>query len=303
MADESVDTILTRYERAINQEITRWIGAGHPSGLYDMMRYQLDLVGGDLECNRHPPRPGSLLCVLTCQAVGGSEGEAIGAAAAIELLCGWFQIHRDIEEQTPASRAGQPGPGSRPALWTRSGYPQAINTGDGMFSLAGQVTLAAVDNPEIALALTRELTDTSLSHMEGRHRELALRGQQPASWRQASVTPETYLETIELTAGAVMGYSAWAGAVIGGAGEDTGNELRRFGAALGVAWRVRDEITSMHSREPLSTDTEPKMVLASLLDSGVIERSRDAAIAALHRANLGIAGSRLEAFARELAPL
>jgi geranylgeranyl diphosphate synthase type I len=281
------------YRRAIDREIGAWLGeeTEQLSEFYDMMRYQLGLVDENVA---HAPtggqmRPGprradarwiSLLCLATCEAVGGSVRDAVRAAAAIELLASWFRIHRSIEQHDES-------PG-RPSLWKLWGEPQAINTGDGMFPLAGRAILEAADDPEMVLTLARELADASLVHMEGQHMDLTFESRQ-------DVTPGEYMQMLELCMGVLSGYSAWAGATIGGAGREAGRELRVFGSHLGVAWQIHQEIES----GPDIGGTAP-----ALLTEEHARLYLDQSLEALERAHLEPSRhDSLETFARQLVPL
>lgn len=300
MASERLIEDLIAYGQAINERISRFVTAKHPQGFYDMMRYELELddtapVSGP---SISLAQACSLLCVLTYRAVAGQPSPnpeepalsrglsaAIDAGAAIELLTGWFHIHRDIEEESPTA-------GSRPSLSSRWGYAQAINTGDGMYPLAARAMLAAVDDPQLALTLIRELTHASLSYMEGRYREL--------TFKDRSNTPsEAYLEVAELTTGALMGYSAWAGAVIGGAGDKVQDELRRFGAELGAAYGIQGIARGCSLREGEETDKVREVL--SALPADIVGQRLDRGFTALQRADLGLSNQRqLEGFARQL---
>lgn len=301
MASEPLSEALSEYRRAINERVSRWIGRQHPQGFYDMMRYQLepdDTVPASTPFEL-PGQACSLLCILTYRAVTGQPvpspglNAAIGAAAAIELLTGWFQIHRDIEEEIPIERG-------RPSLSSRWGYAQAINTGDGMFPLAARAMLEAVDDPTLALTLIRELTDTSLSYMEGQYRELTFNTHGRAGSERSNVTSQERLEIIELTTGALMGYSAWAGGIIGGAGDGTQQDLRHFGAELGIAWGIQHSITGAPSRRETEV-TGTAREAAPTLSPDASRQHVDRAVIALRRANLGLVNEgQLETVAREL---
>jgi geranylgeranyl pyrophosphate synthase len=306
MANERVSDMLVGYRRAINERVFQWVGAEHPRGFYDMMHYHLETVDSNQASTLS--RPGaasvaqacSLLCFLTYQAVAGQPGsgrgsadEAIGAAAAIELLSGWFQIHRDIEEEIPAAR-------DRPTLLTRWGYAQAINTGDAMFPLAARAMLAAIDDRTVALTLTRELTDIALSHMEGRYHELAFHDHRPGRPEPSAETPEARLEVIELTTGALMGYSAWSGAVIAGASAGTQDKLRRFGANLGIACGLREEHMVPRTQIEAEEANPQRAVHDSPLPETTVSRYLDAALAALDQVAINPTGrQQLATFARE----
>jgi len=281
---ETIETAFQEYGRAIDGEIAECLepASDGSGGFYDMMRYQLGFV--DEGRLRIPlvaeTRVGSLLCVLTCGAVGGSWEEAVRAAAAIEFCSHWFQTHSHIEEQR-ATVCG------RPTLWNLWGEAQAINTGDGMFALAARVTLRASSDPDVSLDLARRLTDAAVDLMEGQHMKLALGSRE-------DVSPSKYTHAMEQKLAALMGYSAAAGATIGGAAEEVRQELRRFGRELEMGRQSRDEMTTP-SRDTCRRKTAPAVQPE--------ERARerlDKVLAALHRAHLGIRGEKqLTQFARQ----
>ena len=80
--------------------------------LYDMMLYQLgwaDRQGEPLPKPR-PPRPYALLTLLSCQAAGVSHRPALPAAAAMELVHTFIEVHKDVQEGNPRQEA-------RPSVW------------------------------------------------------------------------------------------------------------------------------------------------------------------------------------------
>ena len=70
-----------------------------------------------------------MLCLLACEACGGPD-VALPAAAAVELVQGFTEIHDDVQGGIP-TRDG------RDAVWWVWGPAQAINAGDGMHGWAG----------------------------------------------------------------------------------------------------------------------------------------------------------------------
>ena len=82
---------------------------------------------------RHRP----LICMLACEAVGGSPDKARAAAAAIEHFHTAALIHDDIEDASQTRRG-------EPCLHMREGLGLAINAGDLALSL---VTGTVVDDP------------------------------------------------------------------------------------------------------------------------------------------------------------
>jgi len=277
-----LDELHRLYARAIGEELVRWIGPkpDRPDGFYAMMRYQLGIAGDTPSFSSVVDvAPAALLCLHSCAAVGGAWRDAVRPAASILLLVNWFVVHEQIEEHGHIE-------GERATLWQRWGDPQAINAGDGMFPVAGRAILEIAGDARMAAALARELATVSLARTEGQHIELGAGDHEDAG-------PDELAHVVSLKDGALGGYSAWAGAVVGRADEDTARGLREFGAALATArgmWQRRGRATlSGGSSAPIDE---------------VIARYLQNALSTLQATRIGIAGKqRLEAFARQLAPL
>ena len=273
------------YARAIAEELVRWIGPreDRPDGFYTMMRYQLGLSADDMPslALAVDAVPDALLCLHACTAVGGSWRDALGPATSILLLANWFAVHEQIEEHR---RLG----GDRRALWQRWGDPQAINAGDGMFPVAGRAILDIAGDGDTAAVLARELAAVSLSRMEGQHMQLSM--------GDRDVGVDVLTRVVSLKDGALAGYSAWAGATMGTASEDTRDALRDFGSALGTARGLWER------RAVREVDAGAPYTRASTYD--VIAHYLENAVISLHRVVLESGGQeRLESFARGLVRL
>jgi geranylgeranyl diphosphate synthase type I len=93
--------------------------------LYDMVRYHLGLDAGATRGKRIRP----LLGLLAYQSISGDYERALPGAAAVELGHNFSLVHDDIEDRDVERR-------HRATLWTVFGVPQAINTGDTLFTLS-----------------------------------------------------------------------------------------------------------------------------------------------------------------------
>jgi geranylgeranyl diphosphate synthase type I len=96
------------------------------AGVYEMARYHLGLDGSGAPAGKRM-RP--LLGLLAYASIAGDHRAALPGAAAVELGHNFSLVHDDIEDGDLERR-------HRPALWARHGIPQAINTGDMLFSLS-----------------------------------------------------------------------------------------------------------------------------------------------------------------------
>ena len=200
---------------------------------YGMMQYHMGWLDEHLQPDKLPTgkRLRPILCLLACMEVGGEPANALPAAAAIELLHNFSLIHDDVEDGDEVRR-------HRPTVWKLWGVPQAINAGDGLFTLA----FAAMQrlqrrgvSAQATLAALELFTHTCVELTEGQH--LDMRFEQ----RVTVQTPE-YMRMIEGKTASLIGAAVAIGALIGGATDAQDQALQRFGQAMGLAFQIQDDI-------------------------------------------------------------
>src|SRR5690349_20125892 len=128
MTTASPDLDLAELIADTEGEIVRLVRDRDPSthGLYEMVRYHLGLDGTGARTGKRM-RP--LLGLLAYASITGEFRPALPGAAAVELGHNFSLVHDDIEDSDVQRH-------NRPTLWTVHGIPQAINTGDAIFSLS-----------------------------------------------------------------------------------------------------------------------------------------------------------------------
>jgi geranylgeranyl diphosphate synthase type I len=239
--ESSVALIIERYRPAIVGELRSSL-EGRNVTPYTLMRYHLgweDRQGRPIE-----GRSGKLLrpalCLLCCEAVRGDARRALPAASALELLHNFSLIHDDIEDNSPTRR-------NRPTLWSLWGVPQAINTGDAMYSLAYQA-MASVrqdHSPETTLEAMEIFEVTTLELTKGQFMDISFEDRD-------LVTVEEYEQMITGKTAALIGASVEIGAVLANVGEETRQAYRDFGANLGLAFQVQDDYLGIWGDEELT---------------------------------------------------
>lgn len=222
---------LARYRPPIDAEMRAVVGEGQ-SDLFRWFRYHLGWEGADgasVEAGSKLLRPCAVL--LTCELCGGDTERALPAAAAVELVHAFSLLHDDIEDGSDRRRG-------RPALWAMVGAPQAINAGDGVFTLARlamhRLPAAGVEEP-VALEAMRELDEACLRLVEGQYLDLLLE-------TEDEVSAEQYLVMATGKTAALFAGSFALGALVGGAPGDTVAAFRAFGHHLGIAFQAVDDI-------------------------------------------------------------
>jgi geranylgeranyl diphosphate synthase type I len=224
--------VLNRYRGRVEAEMRAAL-MDRALPIYGMMRYHL---GWEDEEGKPVPSAGGkmirpTLCLLACETFGGDVEGAVPAAAAIELLHNFTLIHDDIEDGSE-ERHG------RPTVWRVWGVPQAINAGDGMFSLARYVMYRLREegiDAETVLSAARLFDAACLRLCEGQYRDIAFQD-------RLDVEVDDYLRMIEGKTGALMGASTGIGALLAGLAPPAIARVQQFGTKLGLAFQVRDDV-------------------------------------------------------------
>ena len=217
------------YRRVDKHLATYFADGGHR----DMGRYlygpltEYTANGG----KRHRP----LICMLACEAVGGSPDRAMRAGAAIEHFHTAALIHDDIEDGADTRRG-------EPAMHVKLGIPLAINAGDLALSL---VTGSVVTDPDLdaetKIAVLAELIDMTTRTIEGQALDIGWAGD-----GRFDISVEDYLfMAAHKTAYYSGGMPLAIGAIIGGADHDTTEALRAFGMAAGLAFQIQDDLINL----------------------------------------------------------
>lgn len=174
-----------------------------------------------------------LLCLWSCEAVGGDWHDALSAAAAIELIHNFSLIHDDIQDDSPARRG-------RATVWKEWGIAHGINAGDAMFVLAQQ----AIDDLPSTLTLERyievhhALNRAILRLTQGQYLDLAYE-------RADQVGLEQYFEMVRGKTAALLSASTEIGARLGTTDNALIQALADYGEQLGIAFQIADDVLGL----------------------------------------------------------
>ena len=216
---------------SVEQALNRWVACPAnepvPAGLADLhlaMRYAV-LDGGK--------RLRPLLVLAACEAVNGRPQAALRAACAVELIHAYSLVHDDMPcMDNDVLRRG------KPTVHIKFGEAQAMLAGDALQALAFEFLTPDDDTLPVA-------TQAQLCRMLAR----AAGGQGMAGGQAidlASVglplTSEQLHDMHRLKTGALLQASVLMGATCGAASVPVMNALRDYGAAIGLAFQVVDDI-------------------------------------------------------------
>jgi farnesyl diphosphate synthase len=214
--------------------------------------------------------------------LGVSEERAVSAAAAIEALHAYSLVHDDLPCMDDDDlRRGQP------TVHKKWDEATAVLAGDALQTLAFELLCdPALGSAEIRLELVRGLV--LASGIDG-----MVLGQALDIAAETAGRPLTLDEITTLQAGktgALIGFAAEAGAVIAGADRAP---LRRYAAALGLAFQIADDILDVTGDEArtgkrLHKDADAgKATFVSLLG---LEGARARAVELVQEAEAALAG-------------
>jgi farnesyl diphosphate synthase len=208
---------------AAESALEAWVPAEAPAGLGAAMRYGV-LDGGK--------RLRPLLVLAASQAVAGSREAALRAAVSVELIHAYSLIHDDMPcMDNDVLRRG------KPTVHVRYGQAQAMLAGDAMQALAFEVLTPETGVEPALQARLCALLARSAGHAGmagGQAIDLASIGK-PLD--ELSLSDMHRRKT-----GALLQASVLMGAVCGDCEPRAWDALSDYGAALGLAFQVVDDI-------------------------------------------------------------
>ena len=218
----------------VEQALSDGVGVGAPAGLGEAMRYAV-LDGGK--------RLRPLLVLAARQAVAAGDGEAsasagfdeaaLRAACAVELIHAYSLVHDDMPcMDNDVLRRG------KPTVHVQFGQAQALLAGDALQALAFELLApegAAVPEP-VQARLCRLLARAAGAQgmAGGQAIDLAHVG--------CGMTEDALRHMHRLKTGALLQASVLMGAHCGNAAPTALQALADYGAALGLAFQVVDDI-------------------------------------------------------------
>jgi farnesyl diphosphate synthase len=212
---------------AVERALQRWVPLSAPAGLGEAMRYGV-LDGGK--------RLRPLLVMAACEAAAGERAAALRAGVAVELIHAYSLIHDDMPcMDNDVLRRG------KPTVHVKFGEAQAMLAGDAMQALAFEVlTPAASDADGVPPVLQARLCGL-LARAAG-HEGMA--GGQAIDLASIGV-PLTEAQLRDMhrrKTGALLQASVLMGAACGELPAKAWDGLSLYGAAIGLAFQVVDDI-------------------------------------------------------------
>jgi len=208
----------------VEQALSKWVAPDGPAGMGEAMRYAV-LDGGK--------RLRPLLVLAASEAVGGNDKAALRAACAVELIHAYSLVHDDMPcMDNDVLRRG------KPTVHVKFGEASALLAGDALQALAFELlTPVGTEVPEVMQARLCRL----LAHSAG---SAGMAGGQAIDLASVGLKLEEsqLREMHRLKTGALLQGSVLMGAVCGECSPAVREALATYGAAIGLAFQVVDDI-------------------------------------------------------------
>lgn len=194
-----------------------------PGNLYEPIYYTMSQGGKRLR-----PR----LVMMSTEFFGGNEKAAFYPAAAFEMLHNFTLIHDDIMDDAPIRRG-------KPTVYRQWNSDIAILSGDALATLALQTMLETPTRPEICLALSRLLAQTSVEICEGQQEDLDFE-------TANSVSIEQYLHMIRYKTAVMLAGCLKAGAILSETSPENQEAIYQYGIYIGLAFQLQDDLLDVY---------------------------------------------------------
>lgn len=199
-----------------------------PDRLREAMRHAV-LGGG----KRFRP----FLVMASSRLCGADPTQAVNAAAAIECLHCYSLVHDDLPSMdNDELRRG------RPTVWKAFDEATAILAGDALVSLSFEILSRPATHPDASVRaeLVQGLARASGASGMAGGQQLDMEAEMPAN-RHLHTAPA--VEMIQaMKTGALIRFAVDAGAILAQAPVPVRNSLRAYGAALGAAFQLADDL-------------------------------------------------------------
>jgi len=234
---QAVETAIERRRQAINEAIDVDLPLQRPETLYAASRYLLEAGGKRL-------RPTILLLAAegledvepmsvdyrSFPTAGGEEIDLMAAAVSIEIIQSFTLIHDDIMDDDDVRRGV-------PAVHEAFDLSTAILAGDTLYSKAFENMLKTGAPADRSVRALSELATTCTEICEGQSLDIEFEG-------RPAVTPDEYLEMVELKTAVLYAAAASIPAVVLGHDEAV-EPLHSFGLDIGRAFQIQDDLLDL----------------------------------------------------------
>ncbi|QZX99462.1 geranylfarnesyl diphosphate synthase [Halobaculum rubrum] len=237
-AERVLAAVRQRRDR-VNDAIDEDLPMAEPERLYEASRYILEAGGKRL-------RPTAAL--LVAEAIAGVDADAttdyrsfpaldgepfdlMRTAVSVEVIQSFTLIHDDIMDDDDLRRG-------EPAVHRAYDTETAILAGDTLYAKAFELLSDTGADPANTVEAVNRLASACTRICEGQSLDVEFE-------TRDDVTPEEYLEMVELKTAVLYGASSAIPAVLMGADDETVEALYRYGVDSGRAFQIQDDVLDL----------------------------------------------------------
>lgn len=175
------------------------------------------------------------LCLLGCEAVGGTDARALSCAAAIEDFQSAALIHDDIADEGKLRRG-------RPCVYLSEGTGIAINVGDlALVTVTAKILRDEILEPTVRMRVLEELVSMQERTLEGQALDLG--------WVRDGRWDVSTCDYLCMASHKTAFYSAATplsvGAICGSGTDEQIEALGSFGMDAGLAFQLKDDLLNI----------------------------------------------------------
>lgn len=215
-----------RQAELLSEEIEAAIASlSSTPGLYDLVKNPMAEAGLVTE-NGHG-RPWPLLPLIVCEAVSGQYGQALPAAAALQLLRTAAEVFDDIEDAD-----------SSESLSAKHGLAVAVNVATTLVIVAERA-IARLETkgvePRVIVRTMDAVNSFHTTACSGQHLDISLTA-------ATSVSEDIYLKVIGMKSAYASECACHVGALLANANQELIDTFSAFGRNLGMASQIANDI-------------------------------------------------------------
>mgnify|MGYP006290519833 CR=1 FL=1 len=172
------------------------------------------------------------LLIYTYKAFNGDDSlRCMPSAAALELVHTWSLVHDDIMDNGDKRRGIE-------TVNKKYGDDTAILAGDGLMALVTYTITKAGDEPVKGREILNELMRACMTLIEGQTKDMGLS-------KLPAFSEDAYIDMISRKTGALIETSCVLGGLMADLDTEKLETCRRFGAALGLAFQLKDDLLDL----------------------------------------------------------
>ncbi|PKO17210.1 MAG: polyprenyl synthetase [Chloroflexi bacterium HGW-Chloroflexi-10] len=231
--------MLPELEDALKESVFEDIPETYP-GIRNMLAYHLGWEGEGSGTAAQGKRIRPIIVLLSAAMYGADWRKVLPAAVAVEMLHNFSLIHDDIEDASETRRG-------RLTVWKIWGVPQAINSGDAMFTLAhlNMLKLSGKIGLQVGMDSALLLNKTCVDLTGGQYLDMSFE-------KRSDVNRDEYFTMIGGKTASLISTCAELGAITSQTSMSNQLAMRSYGEALGIAFQAWDDWLGIWGNEKIT---------------------------------------------------